>query len=153
MNSFTPSDLKLLSELQADASTSHADLADRLAMSRSTCWRRIQELEQAGIIRKRVALLDAAKLGLRLLALVSVSMLEHTDTTRAAFEDYIHGLPEILEAYSTSGNWDYLLIVLMPDMEAFEAFLNHKILHHPSVRSSSSSFALRRVKYSTELPL
>ncbi|MEZ5958557.1 MAG: Lrp/AsnC family transcriptional regulator [Hyphomonadaceae bacterium] len=146
-------DHALLSLIQNDASRSHAELAEDAGMSRSTCWRRMSELEQAGVILRRVALLEARALGLTLFALTSVAMREHSDKVRLAFESFLERAANVLEAYSTSGNWDYLLIVAARDMDAYDAWLNGALLRHASVRTTSTSFALRRVKYSTALPL
>jgi Lrp/AsnC family transcriptional regulator len=80
-------------------------------------------------------------------------MVQHSDRTRKEFEEYVEGLPEVMECYSVSGDRDYLLQIISKDMESYNDFLNTKILHHSSVHSASSSFALRRVKYTTALPL
>jgi len=149
----TRSDLTLLSLIQADGALSHAELAERAVMSRSTCWRRLNELQQAGVIERRVALLDARAVGLSLFAMTWVTMQEHNDKVRKAFETFLQRVPEVLEAYSTSGNWDYLLIIAARDMDAYDKLLNGTLLSHPSVRTTSTSFALRRVKYTTALPL
>lgn len=146
-------DRALLDLIQRDAARSHAELAEDAGMSRSTCWRRLNELEEAGVILRRVALLDARAVGLTLFALTSVAMREHSDKVRLAFESFLQRAPNVLEAYSTSGDWDYLLIVSARDMDAYDELLNGTILRHPSVRTTSTSFALRRVKYSTALPL
>lgn len=146
------SDLKLLEALQQDVTLSQIELAERAGLSRTSIWRRVRELEEAGVIGQRVALLNHRALGLQIHVMLSVSMVEHSDATREAFEAHVQGLPEVMECFSVSGDRDYLLHIISTDMEAYNDFLNSKILHHPSVRSASSSFALRRVKYTTALP-
>lgn len=149
----TRADLALLALVQHDCAVSHGELAERAGMSRSTCWRRLSELEEAGVILRRVALLDARAAGLSLFAMTWVTMQEHNDKVSTAFETFLQRVPEVLEAYSTSGNWDYLLIIAARDMEAYDKLLNGTLLSHPSVRTTSTNFALRRVKYTTALPL
>ena len=153
MINLSVSDYGLLMALQENASLSQIELAQRSGLSRTSVWRRIHELEEAGIIEKRVALLNPKSLGLLIHVLLSVSMIEHSEKIRKSFETYVSGLPEVMECYSVSGERDYVLQIISRDMESYNEFLNAKILHHPSVRSASSSFALRRVKYTTVLPL
>jgi len=153
MPNLTRSDLLLLDALQRDTSLSQIDLAERAGMSRTSVWRRIKELEQAGLIEGKVALLNPRALGLQIHVLLSVSMVEHSDRTRRQFETHVATLPEVMECFSVSGDRDYLLQIITKDMESYNSFLNSSILHHPSVHSASSSFALRRVKYTTALPL
>ena len=147
------SDRRLLDALQTDSTTSQIDLAEHSGLSRTSCWRRVRELEKAGLVEGRVALLNPRKLGLQIHVLLAVSMVEHSDTTRKAFEAHVETLPEVMECYSVSGDRDYLLQIISKDMDAYNDFLNSKILDHPRVHSASSSFALRRVKYTTALPL
>ncbi len=124
----------------------------RSGMSRTSVWRRIRELEEAGVIEGNVALLNPKSLGLQIHVLLSVSMVEHSDKVRQSFETHVESLPEVMECFSVSGDRDYVLQIISRDMESYNEFLNTKILHHSSVRSASSSFALRRVKYTTALP-
>ncbi len=146
------SDRHLLIALQEDASLSQVELAHRSGLSRTSVWRRVRELEEAGVINQRVALLNPKRLGFTIHVLLSVSMVEHSDEVRQSFEAYVEGLPEVMECFSVSGERDYVLQIISRDMESYNEFLNSKILHHGSVRSASSSFALRRVKYTTALP-
>lgn len=149
----SPSDIRLLAALQEDDTRSQSELAELTGLSRSSVWRRIRDFEEAGLLVGRVALLDPAKAGLRLQVLLSVTMTEHTDQNRQAFERHVAGLPEVTECFSVSGDRDYVLQVLVRDMEAYNNFLNAGILKHAAVHSASSTFVLRRVKYSTRLPL
>ena len=146
------SDRKLLSALQENVNLSQIDLAELSGLSRTSVWRRIRELEEGGVIESRVALLNPGVLGLQIHVLLSVSMVEHSDKVRQSFETHVQGLPEVMNCFSVSGERDYVLQIISGDMESYNDFLNTKILHHSSVRSASSSFALRRVKYTTQLP-
>jgi DNA-binding Lrp family transcriptional regulator len=153
MNNLTRSDLHLLDALQNDTGLSQIELAELAGMSRTSVWRRIRELEDSGLIEARVALLNPKALGLQFHVLLSVSMVEHSDKTRKQFEGHVATLPEVMECFSVSGDRDYVLQIISKDMDSYNDFLNNRILHHPSVHSASSSFALRRVKYTTALPL
>lgn len=149
----SPSDLRLLKALQRDAGQSQNDLAEVAKMSRTSCWRRIREFEDRGLIRGRVALLDPELAGFPIQVLLGVAIIEHTDENRRDFESHVASLPEVTECFSVSGDRDYVLHVLVPDMRAYDRFLNRRILKHAAVRSASSTFVLRRVKYTTEMPL
>jgi len=146
------SDRKLLEALQEDVTLNQIDLAERAGLSRTSVWRRVRELEEAGVIESRVALLNPKNLGLQIHVLLSVTMVEHSDKTRQSFELHVGNLPEVMECFSVSGERDYVLQIISRDIESYNEFLNTKILHHDSVHSASSSFALRRVKYTTALP-
>lgn len=146
------SDRKLLQALQENVNLSQIDLAEHSGLSRTSVWRRVRELEEAGVIENRVALLNPKALGLQIHVLLSVSMVQHSDRIRQSFEQHVQQLPEVMECFSVSGERDYVLQIISMDMESYNDFLNSKILHHASVRSASSSFALRRVKYTTALP-
>lgn len=153
VQSLSDKDRKLLTALQKNAAISHADLAEQLGMSRSSCWRRIKELEDSGILRGTVAVLDAEAVGLQMHVMVSVVMTEHNDETKTSFESHVLTLPEVMHCYAVSGDRDYLLLVVTRDMKSYDAFLTKHILQHPHVRSAASSFALRQIKSKTDLPL
>ena len=146
-------DQRLLDALQHDVTPSQNELADIAGMSRTSCWRRIREFEDAGVIEKQVALLNTRKLGFQIHVILAVAMVQHTDENRDNFEAHVESLPEVTECYSVSGERDYLLQVVVSDMDAYNDFINTQILRHSAVRSASSTFVLRRVKYSTALPL
>lgn len=148
----TKSERKLLSALQEDVTLSQIELAERSGLSRTSVWRSVRELEDAGVIRNKVALLDPKALGLQIHVLLSVTMVAHSDKVRESFETHVEGLTGVMECFSVSGERDYVLQIMSKDMESYNEFLNTKILHHASVHSASSSFALRRVKYTTALP-
>ncbi len=149
----TRTDRRLLAELQKDATRNQSELAEVVGMSRTSCWRRIRDFEQAGLIERQVALLDPKKAGFTIEVLLFVAMTEHTDRNRENFERHVSLLPEVMECFSVSGDRDYLLQVVARDMDSYNEFLNAQILRHEAVRSASSTFVLRRVKYSTALPL
>ena len=146
-------DLRLLAELQRDTTRNQSELAEIVGMSRTSCWRRIRDFEDAGVIERQVALLDPKKSGFNLEVLLFVAMTEHSDENRKSFERHVSLLPEVMECFSVSGDRDYLLQVIARDMESYNDFLNAQILRHKAVQSASSTFVLRRVKYSTALPL
>jgi len=146
-------DLRILDILQRDASVSQAELARAVALSATSCWRRVRALEETGLITARVALLDPSRVGLGVSVIASVSLTEHHDENREAFETFVAEHPEIVECYSMSGDRDYMLRVVVRDVEAYDRFLTRFLLHHPAVDSASSSFALRQIKYTTALPL
>ncbi len=146
-------DRRLLNELQQDASRNQTELAERVGMSRTSCWRRIRDFEEAGLIERQVALLDPKLAGFNIQVLLLVAMTEHTDENRQGFEQHVSLLREVTECFSVSGDRDYVLHVVVRDMDSYNEFLNNRILKHPAVRSASSTFVLRRVKYSTALAL
>lgn len=149
----TRTDRRLLNELQRDATRKQSELAEIVGMSRTSCWRRIRDFEEAGLIERQVALLNPKSAGFNIQVLLLVAMTEHTDENRHSFENHVSLLPEVTECFSVSGDRDYVLHVVVRNMDAYNDFLNSKILKHSAVRSASSTFVLRRVKYSTVLPL
>ncbi len=146
-------DRRLLNELQHDATRNQTDLAELVGMSRTSCWRRIRDFEEAGLIERQVALLNPKVAGFNIQVLLLVAMTEHTDENRQSFEHHVSTLREVTECFSVSGDRDYVLHVVVRDMDRYNEFLNGSILKHSAVRSASSTFVLRRVKYSTALPL
>lgn len=146
-------DRRLLAALQRDVTRPQADLAEEAGMSRTSCWRRVREFEEAGLIRDKVALLDPKLAGFHIQVLLLVAMTEHSDENRREFESHVPTLPEVTECFSVSGERDYVLHVVVRDMDSYNEFLNAEVLRHSAVRSASSTFVLRRIKYSTELPL
>ena len=146
-------DRRLLNELQRDATRKQSELAELVGMSRTSCWRRIRDFEEAGLIERQVALLNPRIAGFNIQVLLLVAMTEHTDENRQGFERHVSLLPEVTECFSVSGDRDYVLHVVVKDMDTYNEFLNSQVLKHPAVRSASSTFVLRRVKYSTVLPL
>lgn len=145
-------DLKILRYLQQDASLSTADIAQRVGLSTTPCWRRIQNLEKAGVIRRRVALLDRDKLNLGVDVFVSIRTNQHNEDWLAAFARLVNEFPEVVEFYRMSGEVDYLMRVVVPDIKAYDAFYK-RLIRRTDVADVSSSFAMERIKDTTELPL
>jgi Lrp/AsnC family transcriptional regulator len=146
-------DRRLLNALQRDATRKQSELAELVGMSRTSCWRRIRDFEEAGLIERQVVLLNPRVAGFNIQVLLLVAMTEHTDENRQGFERHVALLPEVTECFSVSGDRDYVLHVVVKDMDTYNEFLNSQVLKHSAVRSASSTFVLRRVKYSTVLPL
>ena len=156
MDRFSPDDIdrRILAELQRDAGLTNQELAERVGLSASPCLRRVKALEEAGVIRKRVALLDQKKLGFSLTALIQISMDRHTPERFENFERTVKQYPEVQTCYLITGQQsDYLLIVIVPDMDHYQAFLLDKITRIEGVTGVHSSFVMRSVVDSTTLPL
>ncbi len=146
-------DRRLLDALQRDATRNQTELAEIAGMSRTSCWRRIRDFEESGLIQRQVALLDPKLAGFNIQVLLAVAMTEHTDENRRDFESHVALLPEVTECFSVAGERDYVLHVVVQDMETYTELLNSQILKLAAVRSASSTFVLRTVKYTTMLPL
>jgi Lrp/AsnC family transcriptional regulator len=146
-------DKKILDRLQRDATIAVAELAEQVGLSQSTCWRRINLLEQAGVIRSRVALLDAKALGLEVTVFANIKLSAHGRRSLSEFEEAITLCPEVVECYTMSGEMDFLLRIVARDIEAYERFLRETLLQMPSVQEVHSHIALSQVKHTTMLPL
>lgn len=147
-------DRRILKQLQSNARISNLELAEIIGLSPSPCLRRVKSLEDAGIIEKHVTLLNASKLGLKLMALIQISMDRHTPDRFEKFEEQLKKYPEILECTLITGqSADYLLKVIVPDMEVYQDLLLNKITRIPGVTDVHSSFVLRQVISTTQLPV
>ena len=146
-------DLKILKTLQEDASTTNSDLADRVGLSPAPCLRRVRALEEQGVIRKYVTLLDPGAVNLGVTVFVQISLDLQVEDRLEKFERAIMRRPEVLECYLMTGDSDYLLRVVVPDVAAYERFLKESLTRIEGVAGIKSSFALKQVKYSTVLPL
>lgn len=146
-------DRRILEVLQDDARISNVDLAGRVGLSPSPCLRRVRDLEESGLIRRYVALLDPVAVGLGVSVFIQVSLERQAEQGLGTFEQRILERPEVLECYLMTGDADYLLRVVVPDVAAFERFLLDHLTRIPGVASVKSSFALKQVKYRTALPL
>ncbi len=146
-------DRKILDQLQTDATLSNAELAERVGSSAASCWRRVRSMEAAGVIGPAVRLLNAEAIDRKVNVICNVRMRSHTRDIRSSFEDFVRERSEIIECFSMSGDWDYLLRVVASDVEDYERFLMRVLLDHPAVGSASSHFALSLTKYTTALPL
>ncbi|EPX76164.1 Transcriptional regulator, AsnC family [Salipiger mucosus DSM 16094] len=139
--------------MQDDAEISNVDLADRIGLSPSPCLRRVRILEDAGVIKKRVTLVDAAVLGLNVSVFVSVQLEKQSKERLMEFEREVRERPEVVECYLMTGESDYLLRVVVPDLATYERFLKESLTLIPGVANIRSSFALQQVSYTTALPL
>lgn len=146
-------DLRILERLQHDARISNVDLARAANLSPSPCLARVRALETAGTIHRYVTLLDAKKLGLTVSVLVQVTLEKQIEPALETFERAVRERPEVMECYLMTGDADYLLRVLVPDVPAFERFILDFLSRVPGVGNIKSSFALKQVKYQTALPL
>ena len=145
-------DRRILSILQVDATVPVAEIGRRVGLSTTPCWRRIQKLEEDGVIRKRVALLDAAKVNAKVTAFVSITTNQHTDDWLKKFADVIREFPEVVEFYRMAGSVDYLLRVVVPDIEAYDVFYK-KLISKIDIADVSTTFAMEQIKNTSELPL
>ena len=146
-------DRRIVAALQRDAALSHAELAQRVGSSPASVWRRIRALESAGILLGSVRAVDAGKVGYGVNVICNVRSRSHTVEVRSSFEDFVRNRPEVLECYSMSGDWDYLLRIVARDVADYEAFLMRTLLNHPAVASASSHFVLSVTKHTIALPL
>ncbi len=146
-------DRKILAALQADATISHAALAETVGASPASCWRRIKALQAAGVLLGAVRLVDPEAVGKGVNVVCQVRMRSHAREPRDAFEAFVRTRGEIMDAYSMSGDWDYLLRVVVEDVAAYDRFLRGQLLAHPSVATASSHFALDQVKHTTVVPV
>ncbi len=145
-------DRNILRQLQKDASLSMDSLADRVHLSRNACWRRIKNMEEAGVIRRRVALLDPQKLELDLLTFVLVRTNQHDAVWLKAFKSAVQDMPEIVSAHRLSGDLDYILRVRVGSVRAYDAFYQRLIERVP-ISDVSASFVMEDIKDTTELPV
>jgi Lrp/AsnC family transcriptional regulator len=146
-------DRKILHLLQLNADLSITDLAERVGLSQTPCWRRVKKLESDGIITGRTVLLDPSALGLSANVFASLKLRQHDEATLDAFEAAAKELPEVVECFSMSGESDYILRIVIDGIGAYEQFLKKVLLHLPGVASINSSFALKCVKLTTRLPV
>ncbi len=146
-------DKQILQALQEDAHISHQELADKVNLSKTPCWRRVRKLEQEGVITNYVAILDPEKIGLSVMAYVQVSMKNHDVETLRVFNDFILHNPHILECSAITGNYDYIMKVMAADTKDLEKFLMNKLLTLNVVQSTNSNFILGQRKNTTQLPI
>jgi Lrp/AsnC family transcriptional regulator, leucine-responsive regulatory protein len=146
-------DRKILVLLQANARVANIELAEKVGLSPSPCLRRVRELEERGVVRRYVTLLDPTRVGLPVSVFVNVTLDRQIEPALERFEAAILKRPEVMECYLMTGDFDYLLRVVTADLSAYERFLVENLTRVPGVASIRSSFALKQVKYSTALPL
>lgn len=145
-------DRKILSILQEDATIPVAEVAKRVGLSTTPCWRRIQKLEEDGVILRRVALLDPKSVNTKVTVFVSIVTNQHSEEWLRRFAELIREFPEVVEFYRMSGQVDYLLRVVVPDIEAYDAFYK-RLIAKIEISDVSSAFAMEQIKYTTALPL
>jgi Lrp/AsnC family transcriptional regulator len=152
MVNFDRIDARILARLQADAGTTIAELAEAVGLSSNACWRRVKNLEEAGVIKGRVALLDADKLGLGTTVFVAVRTNQHSEEWLESFARGVATIPEVVEFYRMSGEVDYLLKIVVSDIAHYDR-VYRKLIRVTSLVDVSSSFAMEQLKYTTALPL
>ncbi|QET02790.1 Lrp/AsnC family transcriptional regulator [Cupriavidus pauculus] len=145
-------DRQILSLLQEDATMPVAEIGEKVGLTSTPCWRRIQKLEEAGLIRRRVALLDAARLNVGVTVFVSIRTNQHNAKWLKTFHGLVQSIPEVTEFYRMAGDTDYLLRVVVPDIAAYDAVYK-KLIQGAELSDVSSRFAMEQIKYTTALPL
>ena len=145
-------DKKILNILQHDCTASVSDVANKVGLSTTPCWRRIQAMEKSGIIKGRVALADPEQLNVGLTVFVTIKTNQHNPKWLSEFREVAKDFPEIIEFYRMSGEVDYLLRVVVPDMKSYDSFYQ-RLITRASFADISSSFAMEEIKYTTALPI
>ena len=146
-------DLKILDALQKDGTRSTADIAQTVGLSQSPCWRRISLLEEAGVVRRRVALLDRHQLGLAVLVFASVKLASHGWESLPKFKEQVVSFPEVIQCFLVMGDTDFVLLVATPTIEDYNTFIQKRLSQVPGVQSIESRIVLEETKNTTELPL
>ncbi|MDB5363241.1 MAG: transcriptional regulator [Rhodospirillales bacterium] len=152
MVDFDRADARILARLQAEADVTIAELAEAVGLSSNACWRRVKAMEESGVIKSRVALLDAAKLGLGTTVFVNIRTSQHSEEWLESFAKGVASIPEIVEFYRMSGEVDYLLKIIVSDIAHYDR-VYRKLIRVTSLLDVSSSFAMEQLKYTTALPL
>jgi Lrp/AsnC family transcriptional regulator len=146
-------DLAILQLLQRDAGLTSTDISRQLNLSQSPCWRRINRIETAGLVRRRVALLDREKLGMEVVVFATLNLSAHGREQIDRFEKEIRAFPEVVECYTMTGAWDYMLKIITRDVRHYEKFIREHLLTMPAIREMHSHIAVTEIKNTTELPL
>ena len=145
-------DRKILRLLQEDSTLAVADVAKKVGLSTTPCWRRIQKLEEEGVIQRRVAVLDPIRVNTRVNVFVSIRTGSHSLEWLRRFSEVVQEFPEVVEFYRMSGDVDYLIRVVVPDIDAYDKFYK-KLISRIELPNVSSAFAMEQIKYTTALPL
>ncbi len=145
-------DRKIIAELMRDATLPVAQIADRVGLSQTPCWKRIQKLEAAGVLMRRVALADPRRLGFGLTVFVGIEAPDHSSEWREGFGRAVGTMPEVMEVYRMAGEMDYLLRVAVSDMAAFDGFYK-KLTDTVPIKNVTSHFAMERMKFTTAYPV
>ena len=146
-------DRRILEVIQEEARISNAELASRVGLSPSPCWRRVRALEDAAVIRRYVTLVDAEAIGLPINVFATVTLEKQVERALERFERAVAERPEVMECYLMTGEFDYLLRIMVPSLGAYERFLMDHLTRIEGIASIKSSFALKQVRYKTALPL
>ncbi|MFN2327606.1 MAG: Lrp/AsnC family transcriptional regulator [Chromatocurvus sp.] len=146
-------DIGILTLLQQDATQSSASIAERVNLSQSPCWRRINRMEDEGLIRGRVALLDRSALGMDVIVFATINLTSTGRQNLMTFERDIVRHPEVIECYTMTGIWDYMLKIVTRDVRHYESFVRNTLTASPSIRELHSHLAVTEIKNTTELPL
>ena len=149
----TKQDVAILKLLQRDATASTAAIAEKLNMSQTPCWRRINRLEQEGLIQRRVALLDRDALGMEVVVFATINLTSSGRQNLIEFEREIVLHEEVIECYTMTGIWDYMLKIVTRDIRHYESFVRNTLTASPSIRELHSHMAVTEIKNTTELPL
>ena len=145
-------DRKILDLLQRDCTLSIAEIGDRVGLSQTPCWKRIQKLEAEGVIARRVAVVDPDKVGLGVAVFVAIETGDHSDEWLARFADVVKAMPEVMEFYRMAGDVDYMLRVVVASIQEYDAFYKRLISAVP-LKNVTSRFAMERIKSTTALPI
>ncbi|HFC04797.1 MAG TPA: Lrp/AsnC family transcriptional regulator [Rhizobiales bacterium] len=145
-------DRRILSHLQNDSSIPLSELAKKVHLSKTPCWRRIQKMEKSGVICRRVALVDPAKVGQGLAVFVYIRANKHNAQWLAEFARTVSGFPEVIEFYRLSGEWDYFIRVAVSDISAYDRFYKN-LVENAGLENVTSSFGMEEIKYTTAIPL
>jgi Lrp/AsnC family leucine-responsive transcriptional regulator len=144
---------RILAELQRDARLTVQQLSERIGLSPTPCWKRIKQMEAAGVIRGYAAVVDRERIGLGLRVVVEANLQHHGEAEVRRFEQAVASIPQIVQCVSTTGQADYLLTVLAPDIRAYEQFLHESLFKLPGITHVRSSIVLREIKAETRLPI
>ena len=145
-------DRKILTVLQEDASLSVAEIGNRVGLSSTPCWKRIQRLESEGVIQRRVALVDQAKVGLGITVFVSIETGDHSQKWLESFAETVRAMPEVMEFHRMAGDVDYMLRVVVPDIQGYDTFYK-KLIGTVPLKNVTSRFAMEKIKSTTSLPI
>jgi len=148
-----PISVRIIEQMQENSDIGLAELAEATGTTPSSCWRRLDELRARGVIRRSVAVVDPAAIGLAVNVFVQVTLEKQTQAALQAFDEAVRGRPEVMECYLMSGDSDYLIRVALPDIAALERFILEQLTPIPGIEKIRSSFALKQVRYKTALPL
>ena len=153
MASLDATDLKILAIMQQNANYTTQEIADRTNLSQSPCWRRINRLQEAGIIKKNVTLLNSQALGFDLVVFATINLTAQGRNSLTEFEEHIKRFPEVVECYTMTGTWDYMLKIVAQGIRRYEAFVREHLLSLEQIREVHSHIAVTEIKNTTELPL